>query len=109
MMTYEEAKKLLGNRETKKLVHRTVLYKDDQENYCIQYWNTVVVRITPKNHYIISHGGYNTPTTKRRIENYSSARIRQRNWSWEIFDRKRDSWIDYSYLLVELDADGFLL
>jgi hypothetical protein len=86
-MTYEQAQqqykkaRIINGEKRKKLSNNTYLLKDG-EQYCVRLHNTIVVRIFPDNTYVLNSGGWQTRTTKERINNFSPANIYQRNKIW---------------------------
>jgi hypothetical protein len=63
------AENLLKNRSSKKLGHNTYMYKT-KNAYEIQYRDTVVVTRFPDDSVKLNSGGWRTPTTKQRINEY---------------------------------------
>ncbi len=83
-MTYQEAEALMQRSRSGrvKLAHETYLQKDDKGNFVIKYWYTNVVEILKDGFYRLSSGGYQTHTTKKRINTYAPVNVFQRNWDW---------------------------
>lgn len=82
---FEWATKLMAKcrKGEKRLRGRnTILYKVDDHAFAIRYHNTDVVVIHDDGSYTLNHGGYKTVTTKARINEYSSARLSQRQFVW---------------------------
>lgn len=50
----------------------------------VRYWDTDVVTINPDKSVILTSGGFMTPTTKKRIEEFTRLRIRQENSIWYV-------------------------
>ncbi len=71
MMTYEEADKLLGGNITKRLEKTATYLRRTEDNIAVVYVKTHVVTITPRNTYILRHGGFVTRTTMMRIREFS--------------------------------------
>ena len=80
-MKYQEAVTLIKNRNSKKLANNTYLLKDG-ENFVIRLHETNIVTITPKNHYILNNGGWQTVTTKDRMNRYLPCNIYQEKGLW---------------------------
>jgi hypothetical protein len=82
-MTYESAKSMLSKarKGTKTLCHMTTL-RQEGNSFVIRYHNTDVVSIHEDNTYTLNSGGWYTPTTKDRINEYSPARIHQDKGLW---------------------------
>jgi len=68
MKTYNEAKQMFENSRKRKLQNNTYLVKTDL-GYGIKLHNTIVVEYQPDK-VILDSGGYKTPTTKNRINEY---------------------------------------
>jgi len=82
-MKYNDAINIIKNRNSKKLENNTYLLKDG-ENFVIRLHNTDIIKITPKNHYILDNGGYLTRTTKDRLNKYLPCNIYQETGLWYI-------------------------
>ena len=80
-MKYKEAINLIKNRSSKKLANNTYLLKDGV-NFVIRLHETNIVTITPKNHYILNNGGWQTMTTKDRLNKYLPCNIYQEKGLW---------------------------
>lgn len=50
----------------------------------IMLHSTYVVKIHPDNTYTLQNGGWQTATTKDRINQYSPVKVYQRNYNWYI-------------------------
>lgn len=92
MMTFIEAKEYYdrGNRNSK-VKGRTLalalkLIKLDEDVYGVQHYDTIIVRIFSNNTYQINNGGYYTATTKKHLNTYSGANIRQVKGGWFLGD-----------------------
>jgi len=84
MLTYDQAKVQLGNRKSKKLGHETWL--EARENaIAVRYHRTDVVTIHEDNTYELNNGGWATSTTKKRLNQYSPAKIYQHKYSWYLW------------------------
>lgn len=84
-MSFEFAKKLMSKcrKGEKRLSGRsTVLYKVDDSAFAIRYHDTDVVTIHDDGSFTLFTGGHRTVTTKARINEYSPARISQKDFSW---------------------------
>jgi hypothetical protein len=82
-MTYESAKEMLrkARKDSKTLCHMTTL-REVETGYAIRYHSTDVVIIHEDNTYTLNSGGWYTPTTKDRINEYSPASIHQEKGLW---------------------------
>lgn len=87
MLTYQSAEQLLarGRNGTKKLENNTYLHRVGS-GIAVKLHATDVVVVTPDNDYILNTGGWQTVTTKARINDYSPARISQRKGLWYLTD-----------------------
>lgn len=74
------------NRPTKKLKNNTYLVRLDSETIGVQLHNTIVVTIHGDGTYTLNSGGWQTVTTKDRINEYSPVRISQRKYQWYVGD-----------------------
>jgi hypothetical protein len=83
IMTYQEAKEKLGNRTSRKLANNTYLILDGQ-NIAVRLHATNVLTFTPQGTVIYNSGGWQTRTTKERMNAYGQAFICQRSGSWLI-------------------------
>ena len=84
-MTHAEALARLDGRGRKKLENNTYLERrGDSENspIAVRLHDTDVVTIYPDGTYELNRGGWQTVTTKDRINRYSPARLCQKNYQW---------------------------
>jgi hypothetical protein len=80
-LNYDGCQHVLGGRETKKLSNNTYLRKEGA-NYIVKLHNTDIITVTPDNKLILNSGGWQTPTTKARINEFTKARISQKRGIW---------------------------
>lgn len=82
---YEVAEKTLGRRDSKKVGNNTYMVRGDG---CIhvRLHQTNVVTYYPDGRIVLNSGGWRTPTTKDRINNWTSARIYQTKYQWYLAD-----------------------
>ena len=84
-MNYKEAKQLFEKAKNKKagkpLQNNTRLLKIG-DDYAVKLHKTNVVIIHPDDTQTLDSGGWRTPTTKDRINEWSSANIYQKNLIW---------------------------
>ena len=101
-MTYESAKEMLrkARKGTKALCHMTTL-RQEGDSFVIRYHNTDVVTLNEDGTYILNSGGWYTPTTKDRINEYSPARIHQEKGLW--YHKNGFMFTDK----CKVDCDGF--
>lgn len=90
MMTYGEALEALCDRLSVKVDHNTHLRVIDGSTLAVRLYSTDVVLIHKNGTYTLNAGGYETVTTKDRINKYSPARVyaEKRVW-WVGRDAKR--------------------
>lgn len=86
MLNYEEARKLLEKRETKKLARNTWL-REENGAMIIRFWETDIVNISPDDIYTLNSGGYRTCTTKERLNDLTPARIGADRGLWYAWER----------------------
>lgn len=78
-----------GNkRPTKKLGNNTYLVRLDPETIGVQLHQTVVVKIHSDGTYTLNSGGWQTVTTKQRINEYCPVRVSQRKYQWFVGDEE---------------------
>lgn len=85
--TFDEAKSIVDKARggKKKLGNNTYLEKTD-DGYGIRLHQTYVVEILPDDQYRLDSGGWETVTTKDRINDYSPASISQKKGNWYLND-----------------------
>jgi hypothetical protein len=76
------------NRPTKKLKNNTYLTRIDSETIGVQLHNTIVVTIHSDGTYTLNSGGWQTVTTKQRINEYCPVRVSQRKHQWYVGDEE---------------------
>jgi hypothetical protein len=74
------------NRPTKKLGNNTYLVRIDSETIGVKLHNTIVVTIHQDGTYTLDSGGWQTVTTKQRINEYCPVRVNQRKHQWYVGD-----------------------
>jgi hypothetical protein len=83
MLTFQECERLMktarGGR--RKLANATYLHKVDK-GYAVRLHCTDVVVIHPDGTYTLDTGGYNTVTTKDRLNRYSPVQVWQKDFEW---------------------------
>jgi hypothetical protein len=86
MITHSEAAALVkrGRNGRKKLKNNTYLYPRG-EDYAVRLHYTDVVTIHADGTYTLNSGGWDTPTTKDRINAYSPARVASERGEWIIW------------------------
>lgn len=84
-MNYSEAVKMVRgkrNADRRKVGNNTYAEILPNGSVGILLHSTYVVKINPDNTYTLNSGGWQTLTTKDRINQYSPKRIYQRNFDW---------------------------
>lgn len=82
MLTYQNAKTLLGTSQEKKLQNNTYLKRVGPRKFGVFLHGTCVVTVSHTHTYTVNSGGYRTSTTKQRINEYSPARVFQKEGKW---------------------------
>lgn len=113
--TYQDAADMMRSARSpedgKPLANNTRLYPRG-ENYAVRLHSTDVVTLHPDGTYTLSSGGWRTPTTKQRINDFSPARVSQWDNAWHVAtgERGEHAWIwDSSVLFYDgivVDARG---
>ena len=86
MLTFEDAQRMLGTRDTKKLARNTWLRAEDG-NMVVKFWDTDIITIDPQDIYTLDSGGYHTATTKERLNDLTPARIWQDRGLWYVANK----------------------
>jgi len=83
-LTFAQCEELVkrGRDGTKKLDNNTYLERIDDNTFGVKLHSTFVVEINRDGTYKLESGGWQTPTTKARINDYSPARIYQAKGIW---------------------------
>lgn len=105
MLTYESAIELLGKRDMKKLAGNTTLRKE-RGNMVIRFWSTDIITIAPDNVYTLRAGGYETVTTKARLNDLTPAYVGQEKYVWYIYQGgNRTLFVDG----IRVNSDGMVI
>ena len=83
--SYAEATELLGKRDSLKLGHNTYLQRRGDDRIAVLYHRTDVVTYEP-GRFMLNTGGWQTVTTKQRINDCSPASVYQRKGDWYFGD-----------------------
>lgn len=86
-MNYQEAVATLKNRQSKKVANNTYLVRDG-ESVAVRLHQTNVVTFTPEGTVILNTGGWQTVTTKDRINSFSPARVASDKGIWFVYYRE---------------------
>ena len=86
MLTYQDAEERLLRPRPKdsKIIDRNTVLHRAGDNIVIRFHNTDVVTISPQNIYTLNNGGWQTITTKERINRYAPVNIWQRDFEWYV-------------------------
>ena len=82
MKTFTEAKEILKNRTSRKLANNTYMRLEDAETISIRLHATDIITYKADGRVILNSGGWRTPTTKQRINEFSPVRISQEQGIW---------------------------
>lgn len=84
MLTYNECQEKIkrGRNGTKKLGNNTYLHKMLDGSFGVKLHDTFVVIIHANGNYTLNSGGWETVTTKKRINEYGPVNIYQRQGIW---------------------------
>jgi hypothetical protein len=96
-MNYEAANALLSgrNKGSRKLENNTYLIRVDKNTIAVQLHHTNVVTFHKDGRIILRTGGWQTVTTKDRLNNYSPVRVFQRDYEWFVAFPKADGGYDW--------------
>lgn len=89
ILTHADARKTLNGKGTIRIGHNTTLgvrYDTAVPSYAIRYHETDIVTIRPDGTYVLSSGGWHTPTTKQRINAMSPTWVYQHAYGWFLKD-----------------------
>lgn len=87
LVSYEAMNNFLGDKSEKIVGHNTIAQRLGEFEIGIKYHNTYIIRIDPTDIITISSGGWDTKTTKERLNNFLSCRnvhITQKKYKWTI-------------------------
>jgi hypothetical protein len=88
-MTHAEATQLVlgkNNRMERKVGNNTRARIKPDGSVAFQLHSTDVVTIHDDDSATLRTGGWNSPTTKERINRYSPVYVLQKNWEWYLSD-----------------------
>tara|TARA_B100001564_G_scaffold149595_1_gene125795 strand:+ start:25 stop:327 length:303 start_codon:yes stop_codon:yes gene_type:complete len=88
-MTHAEATQLVlgkNNRMDRKVANNTRARILPDGSVAFQLHSTDVVTIHDDDSATLRTGGWNSPTTKERINRYSPVYVKQINWEWYLSD-----------------------
>src|SRR5215211_4981594 len=88
MLTFTQAEAMIAVSKgtTRRLGNNTTLVRLGRDTYAVRSHRTDVVTIHRDGRYTLKTGGWQTPTTKDRINTYGPVQVRiyqkQRQWCW---------------------------
>ena len=91
-MTHREATKLVHgstNRMQRKVANNTYARIEQNGDVVFRLHSTDIVTIHPDNTATLKNGGWNSSTTKERINRYSPIGVYQKNWEWFLTDGRQ--------------------
>jgi site-specific DNA-adenine methylase len=72
------------NKDSRKIGNNTYAEILHDDTVAIKLHNTYVVKINSNGTYTLNSGGWQTVTTKDRINQYSPVRVYQRDFTWYV-------------------------
>lgn len=85
--SYEDLKAFLskGRNKTQRTIANNTLCYDRGDHIAIRLHCTDVVKVYPDGTYVLNSGGWQTVTTKQRINTFSPANVYQKDWTWYLW------------------------
>lgn len=105
MLTFEQCEKMTKRKGQKKIGCNTLLWRVSEDTFSVRYHWTEIVKIHRDGRWMVNNGGWYSPTTKKRLNQYSPARVFQKNHSW--YFQIGDKAVPYENY-VSFNADGQL-
>lgn len=87
-MSFGHAESILGSRDSKKVANNTFLVRVDKNTIVVRHMQTDVVTINRDGTYILNNGGWQTLTSKDRINTYGPVSVAQKKGNWFVFDKE---------------------
>lgn len=87
LVSYEAMNNFLGDKSEKKVGHNTTAERIGEFEIGIKYYNTYIIKIDPTDIITVNSGGWDTKTTKERLNHFLSCRnvhITQKKYKWTI-------------------------
>jgi len=87
-LTYSEALSRLGPRESRKIANNTYLERRDDGDIALRLHRTDVLTYHPDGTVTLNSGGWQTVTTKRRMNQYlpNGYRVYQHRFDWYVWN-----------------------
>jgi hypothetical protein len=82
VINYADARDFLGNRLSRKIAHNTYVELRGGNTFAIRFHQTDVVTYHPDGQIILNTGGWQTVTTKARLNTFSPARVYSDRRQW---------------------------
>lgn len=82
MQNFQEALEALGNKDRTRLLNNTYLERISADEIGVLYHRTYIVRFKRNGSVTLHTGGWQTTSTKERMNAYSPARIHQERGQW---------------------------
>ena len=106
---YRSLSNLIDGRESKKIGNNTIVHRLDDDTVAIKYHRTNILKINQENVVTISTGGWETTTTKDRLNQFLNCRgyyIFQKKGVWYI--KGNDETVEYQDGM-RITSDGTLI
>lgn len=87
LVSYEAMNNFLGSKSQKVVGHNTTAERISEFEIGIKYHNTYIIKIDPTDIITVNSGGWDTKTTKERLNQFLSCRnvhISQKKFKWTI-------------------------
>lgn len=106
MMNYAQAVERLGTRDSRKIGNNTYLRKREGGSIAIRLHATDILVFMPDGSVKYDSGGWKTPVTKDRMNEWGPLRISQANGVWAAWDGTRDgeSYVYADGMIVKADG-----
>ena len=97
-MDYFSAERELGNRDTRKVGNNTYLERDrwSPGTIFLRLHRTRIVAFHEDGSVRLNSGGWQTVTTKERLNWVSGIRVFQQDWQWYVYIPKTGETVPYS-------------
>lgn len=108
---YGSISDLIGDKDSKQIGHNTIVHRLDDNTVAVKYHRTNILKINQDNTVTISTGGWETSTTKDRLNQFLSCRgfgIFQKKGVWYIKERGDDEAVPYEDGM-RITPDGTLI
>ena len=101
--TYAEADSILGRKDSRKIAHNTYLERLDAETIGVRLHRTYVVRFNVNGTLSLDSGGWQTVTTKERMNRYLPAgfRLYQQDYQWFVSSPNERDFLYEDGLVIE--------